>query len=511
MKLQIQGPDGKKYEIDAQGDPAKAAEKFGTEMGWTKQKSFGEDALDTARVAGTAAVQGVTDIANIPSSIAAMAGPVEGVQSDLRSWVRRQLGMAPQPDVEKMLTDRATQTGTGVSKFLNVKPLVESVGLPTDARKEAQRLGADTDLNRAIAGAVRTGTGMLAMGAGRVGAGLAALGAGVGQEIGGDTGEFIGSLAGPGIGLISSRAVGNRALAKASTPPTTEVLKDSAQAAYKAAEDAGVIITKPALERLQTGIVDDLTRHVYRPALHPKTAMALSELSDDVARGASTLENVDSIRKVFKAAMDGAGESDKWLLSRMTSRLDNFLTKLTPADVIMGDATKGVEALQAARSAWSKGAKGETIENLVDRAKTRAPNFSASGMENAIRTEFRQLSLNPRKMRMFSEEEQAAIRKVAEGTTVGNIERAIGRFAPKGVITGALHGASIAANPIVGIPVAAAATAARALATASTTKNARMAAELMRRGSAAPTQPISDRQRQMIRALLAGGSASAVQ
>ena len=45
----------------------------------------------------------------------------------------------------------------------------------------------------------------------------------------------------------------------------------------------------------------------------------------------------------------------------------------------------------------------------------RAAQFSGSGFENALRTEFRNLAQNPKRLRGFSAEEQAAIRRVARG------------------------------------------------------------------------------------------------
>ena len=147
-----------------------------------------------------------------------------------------------------------------------------------------------------------------------------------------------------------------------------------------------------------------------------------------------------------------------------------------------GNPAIAIPALQDARKLWSQASKADTIETLIDRAKLSAPNFSGSGMENAIRTEFRALAKNEKKMRLFTDDEQDAIRKVAMGGPVENAMRMIGKFAPTGVVS---SGLSSGAGYMLGGPVGAAAVpaagfGARQLATMLTMRNAQKASELMR-------------------------------
>ena len=59
-------------------------------------------------------------------------------------------------------------------------------------------------------------------------------------------------------------------------------------------------------------------------------------------------------------------------------------------------------------------------------------------MENVIRTELRALAKNERRMRRFTKEEQAAIKRVATGGTVENALCMLGKFAPMGSISTAI-------------------------------------------------------------------------
>ena len=79
--------------------------------------------------------------------------------------------------------------------------------------------------------------------------------------------------------------------------------------------------------------------------------------------------------------------------------------------------------------------------------------FSGAGVENALRREFKKLAKS-NDFRLFNKEEQQAILGVVNGGPVSNAMRFLGKFAPTGVVSGALGpalGSSIgfgAAGPI---------------------------------------------------------------
>ena len=100
----------------------------------------------------------------------------------------------------------------------------------------------------------------------------------------------------------------------------------------------------------------------------------------------------------------------------MVDKLDDWVSGLTPRDVTQGgNVGRATAALTEARSLWGRARRGEIIEDLIDRAKLRASQFSGSGLENALRTEFRQLAMNEKRMRGFSDAERNAIEAVSRG------------------------------------------------------------------------------------------------
>jgi hypothetical protein len=180
----------------------------------------------------------------------------------------------------------------------------------------------------------------------------------------------------------------------------------------------------------------------------------------------------------------------------MIDDIDDYIANLGPGDISAGNATQANSALREARSLWARASKGEVVEDLIERADIRASQFSGSGKENAIRTEFRNLVMNPRRLRVFTEAEKDVLRRVAKGGPVENALRMIGKLAPTGIVSGALSpalGAMIGGT--VGAPTVGAATLpvtgflARQAATAMTARNARIASEMMRSGGQIPPMP----------------------
>lgn len=159
---------------------------------------------------------------------------------------------------------------------------------------------------------------------------------------------------------------------------------------------------------------------------------------------------------------------------------------------------QGVPQLGEAAPIYARAMRGETVENAINKAGTKAAQFTQSGPENALRTTFRSLDdkIAAGKLRGFSDSEKAAIQDVSRGTKLGNLLRAGGKFAPTGVVpflgsggVGAITDMATG-NHAMGAAAALATMlaggASRAGANALQGRNAQIAAALVRRGAEAP-------------------------
>jgi hypothetical protein len=264
--------------------------------------------------------------------------------------------------------------------------------------------------------------------------------------------------------------------------PSREELAKQSKAAYDRAEQAGVVIKPESFANATGQIRQKLRTEGFSEKLHPRAAAALEEL--EASQGPVSLEQAEILRRIAKSAESSIEPDERRIGGLLVDHLDDYIDNLGAADVAAGNAAQAVPALNEARALWTRKRKADDIAELMRRAELSAPNFSASGMENAIRTEFRSLAKNEKRMRRFSKEERAAIERVAKGGKLDNVLRMVGKFTPTGVVSGALSSGAgfLAGGPVGAVALPAAGLASRYAATRMTTGNALRAEALMRRG-----------------------------
>lgn len=341
-----------------------------------------------------------------------------------------------------------------------------------------------------------------------------AVGSVTGGDIAKDVGapEQVGQIAGAFGGALAGRTNPLTALAnlKAAGAPTIGALKAAARSAYDTVDKSGMIIGQPAFDRLMGTIKNDLAGLGFHPKLQPKTAAALDAM-DTTATGLSppnpspgaaalpgsggtlpvqgtTLKGLDVLRRIAQHATDPLNKSDTMMSRHIVDHIDDFVKNMSPNDVIGPVDKSALDALGSARELWARSAKGQQIQDLMDKAhlnaKSMKGNFSILGYGDALRTQFRQLANNARGMARFSPAEQTAIRNVATGGPVENVLRLVGKLSPDQTIPMLSEAAAAVYDPkTLAVPIAG--LAGKAGASALTQRSARLASELMRNGRAA--------------------------
>lgn len=251
-----------------------------------------------------------------------------------------------------------------------------------------------------------------------------------------------------------ARAVGRE------TSPTVAALRSRADQLYKEADNSGVIIHKNSIKNAVDDIKNTIAKEGVDATLHPNSIAAYKRL-EAATQEHQSLKGAEILRRVVSDAAQSGTTADRRIARIIRDKLDDFTENLTGKDVFGQDPKAAVTALSEARSIWGRVRKAETIERLVERAKNRAQQFTGSGYENALRTEFRQLAQNEKRMGRFSKAEQSAIQNVARGGPVNNVFRMLGRLAPRGPVGAGISGGSaFAAGSAFGGPVMGAATVA---------------------------------------------------
>lgn len=250
--------------------------------------------------------------------------------------------------------------------------------------------------------------------------------------------------------------VGARALPKGArgpvkaVPRTAAELRTEAKAAYSRANEAGrgEIVRQDSLGGFTQGIERKLAGEdfAFDPKLEPMTGYAMDMLMEEstkpvVGHSPAGLEIVR--RKLLKAegqAVRAGNGDDARQVAHIIDDFDDWADSLVEGRDVMTSGAKTAESVAArteARALWSRMKKTQTIETLIERAQNSSPALTQTGLENALRIEFKNLANNQRRMRQFSAEEKAAIQRVARGGVMQQITRRVASLAPRGVVSGA--------------------------------------------------------------------------
>lgn len=408
--------------------------------------------------------------------------------------------------------------------FLGGQPFGESYdkrleherGLLEQTREESPAISLGGEVGGAVLPALLTGGGSLPISAGKG----AALGAGYtgayafGEGEGGAKERVASALKAAPVGAAGGaataglvNAIGARSARKAAVKavPGVDKLKGQAGALYQAAEESGV----KAAPKLTSKLADTMRSMADEANLIAPdgTISANYGAIDDVLKVVGKYADkpmspgqMQIVRETFQEAAKQPGRQGK-IATGMLRKFDEFTTAVAP-QLREGDAL------------WSKAMKGSRIEEAVELAGARAGQFSGSGFENALRTEFRALDRKIVKgeIKGLSQPEIEAIKKVARGGKIEGFLRWVGKAAPTSPVNAAMGGGMpfLVGNTLGG-PVAGAAaglgtmvagTVGRVAATSMQKSNSDVAAALARSGGKLDLQE-SPAVRQVIEALIA--------
>lgn len=241
-------------------------------------------------------------------------------------------------------------------------------------------------------------------------------------------GRLAAGMAG-GLGTVAAqRMLDGRGVQQAirSQAPTREQLEAAKNAAYRAADDAGVRFTPEAAERLAQSA--DRRAIGYHPGLQPRTAAVAQDVQ--AIRGSSpTLSDVEDLRRLAGRAGQTIAPDEREMAGRLTGAIDDFFGQAGPRDVVSGDPAAAVSLLREARANTAAMKRSDTIENALETALVRAEAaHSGKNIDNSIRQRMAAILLDPKKSRGFNEQELEAMRGVVRGEGVNNALRDAGKM-----------------------------------------------------------------------------------
>lgn len=194
--------------------------------------------------------------------------------------------------------------------------------------------------------------------------------------------------------------------------PTTEALYKNARSLYRKIDESGVLMSGAAYDRMLASMTQRLQLEGYTDQAAIRSQLTKLERFQGQDRSISALDTTRS--DISKTLLKSSDENVRRLGRVMADEIDDFINTATPADVTNPNMLPQVQAdLLRARELWSKVSRSEQVEELVRRAK-----LSDQPFDTALRSEFRTLAKNERRLNRFSPEERQFILRVVEGGPV---------------------------------------------------------------------------------------------
>lgn len=303
----------------------------------------------------------------------------------------------------------------------------------------------------------------------------------------------VGGAAAPAIGAAAGKAASAIAskLKPAEAVPGIEELKAAARAAYERADEAGVQIAPPSFRAAVAGMRQNLRSAGLDRTIHPEATAALARLEETVG-SAPTLQQYETLRKIAKDAAGSLKPEEQRMGSILVDKIDDFLDRLKPGDLVRGDAEVVAPALKEARAMWGRARRAELIEDAMTAAADRAGSTHSGGnIENTARQNLRSILASPKKRAGFSGDEIQAIRDVVRGGPVQNLARKVGKLAPEGLVGLMEIGAAVAHPGIMTTAVPAAGYVAKKYAEAANARGIQRLGDLVRSGGNLPVSSLA--------------------
>jgi len=292
------------------------------------------------------------------------------------------------------------------------------------------------------------------------------------------TGESYGPVAGQLAGMATG-AVGGIG-ARQPGGVSREQLSAQSSSAFRRAEESGIALNPFRFNKSMGDISLDLRKEGYTPTAYPKIESAIKELTMNPQP--KDFVELQALRKIIMNAQASIDPAEKRLATILKDKFDDYIINVPERDIMAGDAKGGAEAWKQARGEYVKLMKGEVFEKMLENAELDRSKFTASGAENSMAQQLRQLAKNNKKMRLFTKTEQDAIKAAAKGGPAQNLLKFFGRFAPTGPVSGAFSGGATIYEPTIGIPIALGAMGSRVAATKMREGSVKDLANMMRAG-----------------------------
>jgi hypothetical protein len=211
------------------------------------------------------------------------------------------------------------------------------------------------------------------------------------------------------------------------TAPTSIALAEESAKYFNKAKQSGVELNPEYFGNMMKSVGSDLRELGYDARTMPKVAVALEQMQNkDIPKD---FQELSVLRKFIRNAQRSKEPDEKMVATRLKSEFDDYIANM-PESSIIGGNKEGLADWKKARDTYTKLSKSEVFEDMLDKAEIRDSKLST---EQYLHNKLLQLSEDDRRMRLFTPDEQEAIRKAAQGTGLQNALAKAGKYSIKNI------------------------------------------------------------------------------
>ena len=206
------------------------------------------------------------------------------------------------------------------------------------------------------------------------------------------------------------------------TAPTSAFLAEESSKYFNKAKESGVELNPEYFSNMMKSVGTDLRELGYDARTMPKVAVALEQLQNKEIP--KDFQELSVLRKFIRNAQRSKEPDEKMVATRLKSEFDDYIANM-PESSIIGGNKQGLADWKMARDTYTKLSKSEVFEDMLDKAEIRDSKLST---EQYLHNKLLSLSEDDKRMRLFTPEEQDAIKSAAQGTGMQNFLARAGKY-----------------------------------------------------------------------------------
>lgn len=213
------------------------------------------------------------------------------------------------------------------------------------------------------------------------------------------------------------------------TTPSAAALKSDASDLYQKGHSRNIKV-KPAATKWLKNEIDGIAQK--RGFVTPKGRVAQGspeirdalDMMEDITAGPVTTQQLQALRDTLQRAAQSNTPKVKAAGTMMLRKYDTFIARFAPE-------------FKEGNALYTRAMRGEMMDEMEDLADIRSGQYTQSGPENALRTEYRALDrrIARGKERGLRPDQEAAVRDVTAGTPAVDALRTVGKLAPTGPVS----------------------------------------------------------------------------